>query len=390
VVLIIEDDVRFARIMVQMAREGGFKAVVATRGDTGLALANELQPDAITLDIQLPVVDGWSVLDRLKRNPRTRHIPVHVISIVERNQRGASLGAFAHLEKPVSKERLEDAFQHIATYLDRQVKLLLLVEDNDTERHSVAELIGEGDDVEVTAVRSSEEALQALEQGQYDCMVVDLVLPELDGFRLIEQVKSQQRYSTLPIIVYTSKDLSHDEEQRLRKYAASVIVKSGVKSMERLLGDSARFLHRVEARMSVRQRDMIREARGPDASLAGKKILIIDDDMRNIFALTSVLEAHDVQVLHAESGRAGIDMLNAHPDVALVLMDVMMPDLDGYETTGMIRADSRFADLPIIAVTAKALKDDRDRCLSAGASDYLAKPVDPDRLMELVRLWVQA
>jgi CheY-like chemotaxis protein/GAF domain-containing protein len=383
VLLIIEDDLKFARIMVGMAREKGYKAVVATRGDTGLAMANELQPAAITLDIQLPVIDGWTVLDRLKRNPRTRHIPVHVISVVDDRKRCATLGAYAYLEKPVSKDALEGAFHHISSFLDRPVKRLLLVEDDEKERRSIGELVGVGADVEYTAVGSAEEALAQLHGREYDCMVVDLVLPGLDGFRLLDQVRSEERLQWLPIVVYTGRDLTREEEQRLKKHAESVILKTGTQSHERLLHDTSLFLHRVDGR-SVEEHS---QPGAPHASLSGKKVLLIDDDVRNIFAMTSVLESHQVQVLYAENGQAGVQLLEENPDVDVVLMDVMMPEMDGYQTMRTIRGDSRFRGLPIVAVTAKALKDDRERCIQAGASDYLPKPIDNDKLIELIELW---
>ncbi len=389
VLLIIEDDVTFARIMVGMARERGFKAVVATRGDTGLALANELQPTAITLDIQLPVVDGWSILDRLKRNPRTRHIPVHVISIVEKSKKGAAMGAFAYLEKPVSKDALEGAFTHIQTFVDKKVKHLLLIEDDANQARSISELVGEGEDVAVTSVSSGEAALRELESGEFECVVLDLMLGDVDGTKLLEQIKTQPRFRDLPVIVYTAKELSKKEELRLKKFAESVILKSGAASPEKLLSDTAIFLHRIEEKMPDRSRKLLQESRVEEESLAGKKVLVVDDDVRNIFALTSVLESQGLEVLYAENGRDGIAALERNPDVDLVLMDVMMPEMDGYETMKAIRKDPAYKALPIIAITAKALKEDRDRCIVAGASDYLPKPVDTDKLLQLIRLWAR-
>jgi HAMP domain-containing protein/signal transduction histidine kinase/CheY-like chemotaxis protein len=387
VLLIIEDDLSFARIMVQMAHESGFRAVVATRGDSGLALANQYRPDAITLDIQLPVVDGWTVLDRLKRNPHTRHIPVHVISVDEMTRRGAALGAFAYLEKPVSREAVQGALHHISTFLDRGLRHLVLVEDDDTQRESIIELVGHGDDVQVTAVRSAEEALRALDESDADCMVVDLVLPGDDGLRLIEQVRSRPRHRDLPIIVYTGKDLSAEEQDRLKKYAQSVILKSTLHSPEKLLSESALFLHRAIERLPDRSRAILEASRQDDVPLAGRKVLVIDDDVRNIFAMTSVLEASGLNVIYAENGQAGIDALESDPEIDLILMDIMMPGMDGYETMRAIRANPAFRSKPIFAITAKALKDDRDKCLEAGASDYLPKPVDTDKLLDLIRLW---
>jgi CheY-like chemotaxis protein len=360
--------------------------VVATRGDTGLALANELQPAAITLDIQLPVVDGWSVLDRLKRNPRTRHIPVHVISIVEKSKKGASLGAFAYLEKPVSKEALEGAFSHITSFVDKKVKNLLLVEDDAVQLQSIAELL-RGEDVQVTGVASGREAVQALETGDFDTMVFDLMLTNEDGARVLEDIKTRPAFRDLPVVVYTGKELSKKEETRLKKYAESVILKSGTTSPERLLSDTALFLHRVDEKLPERAKELLKGRREKDSRVAGKKVLIVDDDVRNIFALTGVMESHGIDVLYAENGKDGIAALEKHVDVDVVLMDVMMPEMDGYETMRAIRRDPARKALPIIAITAKALKEDREKCIQAGASDYIPKPIDTDKLIELIQLW---
>jgi HAMP domain-containing protein/signal transduction histidine kinase/CheY-like chemotaxis protein len=386
VLLVIEDDLRFADIMMTAAREKGFKVVVANRGDTGLALANELCPAAITLDIKLPMVDGWSILDRLKRSPRTRHIPVHVISVLDRKQ-GAALGAFAYLEKPVSRDALEGAFSHIATFLDRKVRRLLLLESDAAERHRITSLLDEGEDLEVVLVDNLEDALARVEAESFDCMVVDLLLPG-DGVRAIEEIKERPRLHDLPIIVYTNRELSDDERVRLRRCTESVIRKGGVKSVERLVSDTVLFLHRVEATLPDPVKRILREIRDTASSLAGRRILIVDDDVRNIFAMTSVLESHGMEVIFAENGRAGIEMLERNPSVDLVLMDIMMPGMDGYETMRAIRSDGRFESVPMIAVTAKALKEDRDKCINAGASDYLPKPVEEEKLLELIRLWV--
>jgi CheY-like chemotaxis protein len=375
--------------MVDLARQAGFKAVVAVRGDTGLAIANQLRPTAITLDIRLPVVDGWSVLDQLKRNPDTRHIPVHVISIFEKTNRGASMGAFAYLEKPVSKEALEGALEHIRGFLDRSVRLLLLVEDVPEEQQSLKELIGDDRDVEITAVASAAEALRALESRSFDCVVVDLMLPDMDGLRLIEQIKGQVKFEDLPIIVYTGRNLTEEEEHRLKRNAVSVIVKSSPQSADRLLQDTVLFMHRVDQSVPTSLRPSPEDIAETKAALAGKKVLVVDDDVRNVFAITSSLETHKMQVLYAENGKAGIELLDKNPDVDVVLMDVMMPGIDGYQTIREIRSNPRHRLLPIIAVTARALKDDASKCLVAGASDYVPKPVNPDRLMEVIRLWTR-
>jgi CheY-like chemotaxis protein len=389
VLLIIEDDLKFARIMMGMAREKGFKVVVATRGDTGLALANELLPAAITLDIQLPVVDGWTILDRLKRNPRTRHIPVHVISVIEKSKRGSALGAFAFLEKPVSKDALEGAFNHISEYVAKKVKRLLLVEDDANTVKSIGELLA-GEDLEMVDARNAGAALEKLSAESFDAVVLDLLLPDEDGGKLLEKIKTQERFRDLPVVVYTGKELSKRDELILKKYAESVVLKSGHASPEKLLSDTALFLHRVEQKLPPKAREMLRSSREQGEKVSGKKVLIVDDDVRNIFALTSVLESHGLDVIYAENGKDGMDALRRNPDVDVVLMDVMMPEMDGYETMKHIRNDPAHKALPIIAITAKALAADREKCIQAGASDYLPKPVDADKLMELIRLWARA
>ncbi|HWE26088.1 MAG TPA: HAMP domain-containing protein [Myxococcales bacterium] len=389
VLLVIEDDLKFARIMLGMARERGFKVVLAQRGDTGLALANELQPAAITLDIELPVIDGWSILDRLKRNPRTRHIPVQVISVEEKSKKGAAMGAFAYLEKPVSKDALEGVFTHIQSFIDKKVKHLLLVEDDPAHAKGITELLGEGEDVAMTVASTGEAALRELEAGNFDCLVLDLILGDIDGAKLLEQIKTQPRFRDLPVVVYTGKELSKKEESRLKKFAESVVLKNSEASPERLLADTALFLHRVEERLPDRTRKLLQGSRADDQTIAGKKVLVVDDDVRNIFALTSMLETQGIEVFYAENGKDGIAALEKHPDVDLVLMDVMMPEMDGYETMRAIRNDPAFKKLPIIAITAKALREDRDKCIGAGASDYLPKPVDMDKLLQLIRLWAR-
>jgi CheY-like chemotaxis protein len=373
-----------------MGREKGFKVIVATRGDTGWALANKYQPDAITLDVKLPGMDGLTLLDRIKRNPETRHIPVHVISIDEVSRRGAALGAFAYLEKPVSREALEGAFEQITTFLDRPVRKLLLVEDDDTQRQTMVELVGEGDDVQVTAVRTAEDAVAALDREEFDCLVVDLILPGDDGIQLMEKVRTKAGKRELPVIVYTGKDLTPEDADALKKYAQSVILKSAVHSPERLLSETALFLHRIESELPERSKAVLEASRHTDASVAGLKVLVVDDDVRNIFAMTSVLEASGLEVIYAENGQAGIEALTKDPTIDLVLMDVMMPGMDGYETMRAIRANPIFRGIPIVAVTAKALKDDRKKCIEAGASDYLPKPVDTDKLLDLIRQWTGA
>jgi hypothetical protein len=385
VVLIVEDDSLFAQVLLDLAHEKGFKGLVAGRGDVALTLARKFKPDAITLDIKLPDQEGWTVLDRLKHDPQTSHIPVHVITAYEQQRQPRAFGAFMHLQKPVSREQLADAFDQIAAFAERRTKRLLVVEDDDAQRMSVIELIG-GGDVESTGVATATEALKVLQDQQFDCMVLDLRLPDMSGFELIDKIQKELQLD-LPIIVYTGKDLTEREETQLRQVADAIVVKEA-NSPERLLAETALFLHRVEANIPEHKRRMIQQVMRKDSVLAGKRVLIVDDDVRNIFALSSALESYQMDVLHAEDGREGIKLLQENPDVDVVLMDIMMPEMDGYETMQAIRKLERFASLPIIALTAKAMKADRDKCIEAGASDYISKPLDIDQLLSLLRVWL--
>ncbi|MGH7138030.1 MAG: response regulator, partial [Pirellulales bacterium] len=388
VLLLVEDDLPFARILGDMAHERGFKVLAASHGDTGLAVARQFKPDAIMLDIQLPDMQGWVVLDRLKHDAALRHIPVHIISIEDEQQRGLRLGALAALQKPVTRDALKEAFAHISYFLDRQVKHLLVVEDDEAQRHSILELIGDGD-VSTTAVATGAEALAALEQTVFDCMVVDLRLPDMSGLDLIQTMKRDSRFSDLPIVVYTGVELSAEEEARLKALSKCVIIKDA-QSPGRLLAETALFLHRVEANLPEAKKKLLQQIHATDSVLAERKVLIVDDDLRNVYALTAVLERHMMRVLYAENGRDGIDALERNPDVDVVLMDIMMPEMDGYETMREIRGIERFRSLPIIALTAKAMKGDRDRCIEAGASDYIAKPTNTEQLLSLLRVWLYA
>jgi signal transduction histidine kinase/DNA-binding response OmpR family regulator/HAMP domain-containing protein len=388
VVLIIEDDANFARTELEIARERGFKGLVALRGDTGLALAREFRPDAIVLDMTLPVLDGWTVLDRLKRHPGTRHIPVHIVSSMDEMQPALLAGAAAFLQKPASAEALAEVFGQIESFINRDVRRLLVVDDDEAQRQSIIELVGGGGDVEIVAVGSSEEALAALDSEKpFDCMVLDLKLPKMTGFALLEKVKTDERSHSLPVIVYTGKELTRREETKLKRYAETIVVKDA-RSPERLLDETSLFLHRVESKLPESKRKMLEQLHNSDALFVGKKVLIVDDDVRNVFALTSALEANGMDVLFAENGREGIEALQSAGNVDLVLMDVMMPEMDGYETTQAIRLLPEFEKLPIIALTAKAMKGDRERSIAAGASDYITKPVDTDQLLSLMRVWL--
>ncbi|MGA9520582.1 MAG: response regulator, partial [Myxococcaceae bacterium] len=386
ILLIIEDDLVFARILLGIARDRGFKGVVALRGDVGIELARRLRPEAITLDIALPEVDGWSVLDRLKHDPVVRHIPVQIISASEEDPRRAlRLGARAMLQKPVSSEALEDALDGMRAFIDRAVKNLLVVEDDPAQRAAIVALVGNGD-VQTTTAATASEALAAMKAQDFDCVVLDLGLPDMSGRELIETI-AREHGPNVPIIVYTGKELTEDEETGLKRFTESIIVKSA-RSPEHLLDETALFLHRVEANLPDKKRQMIRQVQLEDPVLKGKKVLVVDDDVRNIFALTSVLERHHMQVLFAENGQKGIELIEANPDLDLVLMDVMMPGMDGYETMRSIRTRNQLTNLPIIALTAKAMKGDREKCIEAGASDYITKPVETEQLLSLLRVWL--
>jgi CheY-like chemotaxis protein/Skp family chaperone for outer membrane proteins len=384
VCLIIEDDPHYARVLLGLARDKGFRGVVANRGQLGLTLARELVPAAITLDVFLPDMLGWTVLNNLKLNPGTRHIPVQMISIEEERQHGLSHGAFSYLVKPATTDELYTAFDRIKDYVTPHTKRLLVVEDNERERQSVVELLAH-DDIEITAVGSGGEALAAIESSPIDCCVLDLRLPDMTGFELLEQAR--ESLQEVPVVVFTGKDLSPDEEARLKTVAKSVVLKD-VQSPERLFDETALFLHRVVANLPEPKRAMLERLHGSNEALRNRKVLVVDDDARNIFALTSVLENHNMDVMSATNGRDAIALVRETPSLGVVLMDIMMPDMDGYETMRAIRADARFRTLPILALTAKAMKGDREKCLAAGASDYIAKPVNTEQLVSLLRVWL--
>ncbi|HWK74344.1 MAG TPA: response regulator [Povalibacter sp.] len=386
VLLVIEDDPKFGQILLDLAHDRGFKAVVSATGSGALPLVRRFSPSMITLDINLPDMDGWRLLDILKRTAETRHIPIHIISVQDPRDRGMQMGAFSVLEKPVDRATLQQTLARSEEFLAREVKEMLLVEDDELQSNEIAELIGNGD-VRLTRVVTGREALEKLSQQHFDCVVLDLVLPDMDGMTLIETIRRQTPYR-LPAIIHTAKDLNPQEEAKLRTLAESFIVKSP-ESTQQLFDETALFLHRVVEKLPSEQRRIIERARRREPGLAGRKVLIVDDDIRNIFSLTGVLEQHDIEVLHAENGRDGIAILERSGDIDMVLMDVMMPDMDGYETMRHIRAREQFRKLPMIAITAKAMKGDREKCIEAGASEYMSKPVDVDQLVSMMRVWLR-
>jgi CheY-like chemotaxis protein len=371
---------------MDLGREHEFRVLAAVRGDIGLQMARQHRPDAITLDLDMPGIDGWNVLDRLKHDTSTRHIPVHVISVTDDPHRGMRLGAKTFWAKPSEKESLNEAFDAIREFSDRKLRTLLIIEDDEVQRNTLVELIGDRD-VQITAVGSGEEALEQLKQKAFDCIVLDLGLHDMSGLQVLERMRSDKAMSQVPVIIYTGKELTKAEESDLRRLAQTIIIKD-VKSPERLLDETTLFLHRVESSLPPEKQRLLDQLHRSDPTLTGKKALVVDDDIRNIFALTSILERHEMDVQYAENGHDALKMLNDNPDIDVVLMDVMMPEMDGYEATRRIRSNTSFEDLPIIAITAKAMKGDREKCINAGASDYVTKPVDSDQLISLLRVWL--
>ncbi|MCX6285447.1 MAG: response regulator [Bacteroidetes bacterium] len=386
ILLIIEDDPAFSKILFDLAEEKGYKCLVAQDGESGLYLADLHVPSAIVLDIGLPGIDGWEVMDRLHKDAKTRHIPVHFISAMDKSKEALQMGAVGYLTKPVSIDKLRDAFVRIEDVISKPMKKLLVVDDDPATQMSIVELIGNGD-VTTTSVGGGAEAYQLLERENFDCLILDLGLKDMSGFELIEKIRANNRLVNLPIIIYTGKDLSREEEDKLQKYADSIIIK-GIRSPERLLAETSLFLHRIEANLPQEKQDMIRMLYGQEDVFHDRTILLVDDDSRNVFAITAVLEERGLNVISAGNGLEGIDRLKANPGINLVLMDIMMPEMDGYEAIGLIRKMQKYENLPIIALTAKAMKEDRDHCIEAGANDYLAKPVDSQKLLSLLRVWL--
>jgi HAMP domain-containing protein/CheY-like chemotaxis protein/signal transduction histidine kinase len=384
--LIVEDDPHYARVLCDLSRDKGFKVLVANRGAEALALAQEYHPSAVSLDVFLPDMLGWTVLNHLKQDPATRHIPVQMLTLDEDRHHGLSRGAFAFVTKPTTPEGLDSALSRIKEYATSPRKRLLIVEDNPGEQLSITELLGYKD-IEVTVVSTGTEAINAVNEQSFDCVVLDLRLPDISGFDLLERFAETPVLSDLPVVVFTGKELSPDEDARLHILARSVVVK-GVESPERLLDETALFLHRVVTELPVEKQRLLDRLHRSDDALVGKKVLVVDDDVRNIFALSSVIERRGMTVITAGTGREAIAKLESTPDIAIVLMDIMMPEMDGYQTMQVIRQNASFRRLPIIALTAKAMKGDREKCLEAGASEYLAKPVNTEQLLSSLRTWL--
>jgi CheY-like chemotaxis protein/signal transduction histidine kinase len=386
ILLIVEDDPHYARILVDLAREKGFKALLAMRGDDALNLAKQYQPTAVSLDVFLPDMLGWNVLSQLKQNPLTRHIPVQIVSLDEDRQHGLARGAFAFVNKPTTREGIEEALSRIKEFAEPRRKRLLIVEDNAVEQMSIRELLGH-DDIEIVNAGTGEEALGALRENPCDCVVLDLRLPDMSGFEVLERMRANTALADIPVVVFTGRELSAEEDGQLHTMARSIVVK-GVESPERLLNETALFLHRVITDLPVEKQHMLERLNSSDEDLVGQTVLLVDDDPRNIFALSSALERRGMNVLTATTGAEAITLIEGTPHPAIVLMDIMMPEMDGYQTIEKIRQNRAYRRLPIIALTAKAMKGDREKCLQAGASDYLAKPVNTEQLLSALRMWL--
>jgi HAMP domain-containing protein/CheY-like chemotaxis protein/signal transduction histidine kinase len=386
ILLIVEDDPHYARVLMDLARDKGFKVLLAMRGAEALNLAKQFQPTAVSLDVFLPDMLGWTVLNQLKQNPLTRHIPVQMITLDEDRQHALASGAFSFVSKPTTTEGIGAALSRIKDYAAPRTKRLLVIEDNEIEQVSIRELLGH-DDIEIVTAKTGGEGLAMLREKPCDCVVLDLRLPDISGFEVLEQISLDPELSEVPVVVFTGRELSPEEDARLHAMARSIVVK-GVESPERLLDETSLFLHRVVTNLPEAKQRMLDRLNSSDEDLVGETALLVDDDARNIFALSSVLERRGMKVLTATTGHEAIALIESTPDLAIVLMDIMMPEMDGYQTMQVIRQRPQFRRLPIIALTAKAMKGDREKCLEAGASEYLAKPVNTEQLLSTLRMWL--
>ncbi len=386
VVLIIEDDYNFASVLYNLAHDHDFKAIIALDGETGLHFADYHLPKAIILDIGLPGMDGYEVMKRLKQNPKTRHIPVHFISAVDSDIKAFKMGAIGYLTKPVEKEQIDNVFDKIETIISKPIKKLLIVEDEEIMRKSIINLM-KGENIVITDVETGKEAFEKVSKEDYDCMILDLGLEDMTGFELLDKFKKENVATSLPIVIYTGRELTLKENDKLKKYSQSIILK-GARSFERLLSETTLFLHQIESKLPDDKKKMLEKVHGKGDILKDKTILVVDDDMRNVFAISSLLESYDIKVVVGRNGKDGIEKLKNNNDIDLVLMDIMMPEMDGYEAMRTIRKEKQYETLPIIALTAKAMKEDRDKCISAGANEYLSKPVEKDKLLSLLRVWL--
>jgi CheY-like chemotaxis protein len=386
ILLIVEDDPHYARILLDLARDKGFKTLLAMRGDDAIDLAKQYQPSAVSLDVFLPDMLGWNVLSQLKQNPLTRHIPVQIVTLDEDRQHGLARGAFSFVTKPTTREGIAEALSRIKDFAQPRRKRLLVIEDNRAEQMSIQELLG-AEDIEIVDAETGGQALAILKEQPCDCVVLDLKLPDMSGFEVLERMRADRSLADVPVVVFTGRELSAEEDAQLHTMARSIVVK-GVESPERLLNETALFLHRVITDLPAEKQHMLEQLNSSDEDLVGRTVLLVDDDPRNIFALASVLERRGMNVLTATTGSEAINLIEETPSLAVVLMDIMMPEMDGYQTIDRIRQNKAYRRLPIIALTAKAMKGDREKCLEAGASDYLAKPVNTEQLLSALRMWL--
>jgi CheY-like chemotaxis protein len=387
VILIIEDDVPFAKSLLKFTRKHGYKGIVAVRGDVGLELAQRYLPTAILLDIQLPVKDGWEVMEELKHHPYTRHIPVHIMSSMEVKKESLRKGAVDFISKPFAIEQMTEIFGKLEDALKMYPKKVLIVEEN--PRHALALAYFLESSNIVTAVKSNiDEGLEALKKEEVDCVILDMGIADVNTYDTLEKVKKTEGWENLPIIVFTGKNISKTEEQYIKQYADSIVIKTA-HSYQRILDEITLFLHIVEENKSKsKEVKNVRKLVDLNEVLNNKKVLIADDDVRNIFSLTKALERHKMNVISAVDGKEALAKLEQHEDIDIVLMDMMMPEMDGYETTKRIRSNPKYRKLPVLAITAKAMLGDREKCIKAGTSDYISKPLDIDQLISLLRVWL--
>jgi CheY-like chemotaxis protein len=384
--LVVEDDPHYARVLMDLARDHGFKVLLAMNGATALEVAKQYVPAAVSLDVFLPDMLGWSVLSQLKQNPSTRHIPVQILTLDEDKQHGLARGAFSFVTKSGTVEGVQEALAKLKEFSVPKRKRLLVVEDNPAEQLSINELLGH-DDIEIKTASTGAQALEKLRDEGADCVVLDLRLPDMTGFEVLEELKKDPDLSEIPVVVFTGRELAPEEDAQLHTMARSIVVK-GVESPERLLDETALFLHRVITDLPAEKQKMLERLNSSDDDLVGRTVLLVDDDARNIFALSSALERRGMRVLTATTGSEAIELIQSNREIAICLMDIMMPGMDGFETMQIIRKNPAFRRLPIIALTAKAMKGDREKCLESGASDYLAKPVNTEQLLSALRMWL--
>ncbi|RKZ79838.1 MAG: histidine kinase [Candidatus Parabeggiatoa sp. nov. 3] len=385
-ILIIEDDRKFSRIIIELAREKQFKCLLAEEGQSGLQLAENYKPDAIILDIGLPKIDGWTVMERLKENPNTRHIPVHFMSASDHRQEAKKMGAIGYLLKPMGITELRYAFKKIDRFISKTLKNLLILIDQE-QRHQDIQKLLDNDNVQSTIAKTQAIALEHLKTIPFDCIVLDIEVEQSSGIKVLEQLYSEEKLAQIPVIIYAERELTESEETVLHQYAENLTIKA-VRSPARLLDETTLFLHQIEAQLPKEKQKMLRMVHDKKAILTGKKVLLVDDDIRNTYALMTFLDGLDMEVTVGNNGKEALALLDEHPDSDIVLMDIMMPEMDGYEAMRQIRTQARFRKLPIIALTAKAMKGDKTKCIEAGANDYLSKPVDTDKLISLMRVWL--